>query len=92
MLNHLIYAIGFVYLFPFYYKEYKTYFRAFAFGVILSVIMFIPTGIVVRSIWAVDFNAIFIMNSIAHITIGGIMGLVMAFIFSFKNKKDDKNK
>ncbi len=91
LLNHFIYAIGFVYLFPFYYKQYKTYLRAFVFGAILSTIMFIPTGIVVRSIWTVDFNSIFIMNSIAHIIIGGIMGLLIAFIFNFKNEKDEKN-
>lgn len=89
MLNHFIYAIGFVYLFPFYFKQHKTYLRAFIFGAILSAIMFIPTGIVVRSIWNVDFNSIFIMNSIAHIAIGGIMGLLIAFIFNFKNKKNE---
>ena len=90
MLNHFIYAIGFVYLFPYYYEQHKTYVSAFIFGGILSAIMFIPTGIVVRSIWLVDFKAIFILNSIAHIIIGGIMGLLLAFIFNFKNKKDEK--
>ena len=86
MLNHFIYAIGFVYLFPFYYKHYKSFLRAFVFGIILSAIMFIPTGIVVRSIWTVDFNSIFIFNSVAHMMIGGIMGLVIAVIFNYKNK------
>lgn len=90
MINHFIYVVGFVYVFPFYYKQHKTYKRAFIFGVILSAIMFIPTGIVVRSIWLVDFNAIFILNSVAHIIIGGTMGLLLAYIFNFKNKKDEK--
>ena len=86
MLNHFIYALGFVYLFPFYYKQYKSFLRAFVFGIILSAVMFIPTGIVVRSIWKVDFNSIFIFNSIAHLMIGGIMGLIIAVIFNYKNK------
>lgn len=87
VLNHFIYAIGFVYLFPYYFKEYRTLLRAFVFGLVLSAIMFIPTGIVTRSIWTVDFNAIFIYNCIAHSIIGGIMGLVIALIYNYKNEE-----
>ncbi len=92
MLNHFIFALGFVYLFPYYFRQHKSFVRAFVFGVILSSIMFIPTGIVVRSIWLVDFNSIFILNSMAHLIIGGIMGLILAVIFNFRNNGDEENK
>ena len=82
MVNHLLFAIGFVYLFPYYYQNFKSFGRAFLYGVIMAAIMFIPTGIVVRSIWEVDFNTIFIFNSMAHLVIGGVMGLVAAFIYN----------
>lgn len=87
MLNHLIYAGGFVYLFSSFYEKEPKLSRGFLYGVVMAMVMFIPSGIVVRSIWTVDFNTIFVLNSIAHLLIGGIMGLVVAFIYKSKKSK-----
>lgn len=88
VLNHLVYAALFVYLFPLLLRSGKSEGMgpSFLFGVALSALMFIPSGMVVRSIWTVDFNAIFVMNSLAHLVIGGILGLVLRFIYNYKKE------
>ncbi|WP_350292570.1 hypothetical protein [uncultured Croceitalea sp.] len=87
IINHLVFVLGFVYLFPSYIKEKNTKPNAFLYGVIVSSIMFIPTGLVVRSIWQVDFDLIFLLNTIAHLVIGGILGLVLYIIYTHKRKE-----
>ena len=89
MLNHLLFVIGFAYLFPFYAGVYNSKARAFLFGVILAGIMFIPTGLVVRSIWTVDFNLIFLINSLAHLAIGGLLGWISHIVYNYKRTSDD---
>lgn len=84
MFQHLIYAGLMVYLFPYYYKEARTKLRAFIFGCLIATIMYIPQAVVIRAIWEVDFNSIFVFNTLAHIIIGGIMGLVISIIFDNK--------
>ncbi|MDC6366981.1 MULTISPECIES: hypothetical protein [Flavobacteriaceae] len=86
LLNHLIFAIGFVYLFPSYIKGNGNYSTgsALRYGVLLAAIMFLPTGFVVRSIWQVDFNLIFLWNTMAHLAIGGLMGILLLLIYNYK--------
>jgi len=84
MLNHLIYAGIFVYLFPYYYEKYLSLGKGFLFGVLMAAMMFIPQALVVRSIWEVDINTIFFLNTLAHLAIGGIIGLVTALIYGKK--------
>lgn len=87
MVNHLIYASIFVYLFSSFYEKAPKLSRGFLYGTLMGALMFIPSGIVVRSIWTVDFNSIFLLNSIAHVVIGGIMGLVVSLIYNYKKAK-----
>ena len=87
VLNHFIYAVLMVLLFPSFYSKATKKPRAFLFGVIGSALMFIPQAVVVRSIWKVDFNAIFILNTIAHLIIGGLMGLSISFIYGKQNEQ-----
>lgn len=87
VINHLIYAFVFVYLFPSFYEKAPKFSRAFLYGVLMAAVMFIPSGIVVRSIWTVDFNSIFVFNSIAHVVIGGLMGIVVSIIYNYKKVK-----
>lgn len=87
MLNHLIYAGIVVYLFPFYYARAPKNGRAFLFGCVMGCLMFLPQAMVIRAIWKVDFNAIFALNSLAHVLIGGIMGFAIALIHNYGNKK-----
>ncbi len=86
MLNHLVFVMGFVYLFPTYLRAKNTKLNAFWFGLVLAAIMFIPTGLVVRSIWQVDFNFIFLMNTIAHLVIGGVLGLLASLVYNYKRR------
>lgn len=84
MINHAIFVSGFVFLFPSFIRNQNTRLKSIIFGVVLALIMFVPTGIVVRSIWTVDFNLIFILNAIAHRTIGGLLGLILRTIYNYK--------
>jgi len=86
MLNHLVYALGLVYLFPFFYQVDQRLHRGVIFGAVIAAIMFIPTGLVVRSIWTVEINTIFLMNIVAHLFIGSMMGGVVAVVYNYKNK------
>ena len=87
IINHIIYASIFVYLFPSFYEKSPKQSRAFLYGVLMAALMFVPSGIVVRSIWTVDFNSIFVFNSIAHLVIGGLMGIVVSIIYNYKKVK-----
>ena len=84
MFNHLLYALLFVIMFTPYYERKPSISSAFVYGLLMSAVMFIPTGIVVRSIWKVDFNTIFFFNSMVHLIIGGIMGLLVSAIYNFQ--------
>lgn len=86
IVNHLIYAFVFVYLFSSFYEKVPKIARAFLYGVLMAAVMFIPSGIVVRSIWTVDFDSIFVFNSLAHLFIGGIMGMVVSLIYNYKKE------
>lgn len=79
-LNHLIYAVLMVYFYPFYNAKKPSSTGAFVFGVLIAALMFIPQALVVRSIWTVDIDTNFFMNTIAHLAIGGLMGVVVRLI------------
>lgn len=80
ILNHLIYAVLMVYFYPFYHTKKPSGIAAFVFGILIAALMFIPQALVVRSIWTVNINANFFMNTIAHLVIGGVMGVVIRLI------------
>ncbi len=88
VLNHLVYAGIMVYFFPYFYAKATQKIRGFAFGVMMATLMFLPQAMVIRAIWAVDFDAIFILNTLAHLIIGGIMGLSLSIIYDYKNTTD----
>lgn len=84
MLNHVIYAGLMVHLLPGYLRSTHTPIRGFQFGVLIAALMYLPQALVIRSIWTVDFNAIFVYNTLAHLGIGGIMGTVLTLIYHRK--------
>ena len=81
MLTHLIFVGIMVAMFPRWVRATESLLSQGAlFGALMAGMMFVPQAILVRSIWTVDFNAIFILNSIAHVAIGAIIGIVIARI------------
>ncbi|MBO6515606.1 MAG: hypothetical protein JJ975_03555 [Bacteroidia bacterium] len=84
MLNHLVFAGLFVHFFPSYYSSSPGTGRSLIYGTLMAALMFLPSGMVVRSIWTVDFNSIFFLNTLAHMVIGAIMGFVLMKIYLFK--------
>lgn len=80
MANHLIYAGLMVYFYPYYFAQRSTMGAAFIFGVLIAALMFIPQALVVRSIWTVDVNPIFFLNTLAHLVIGGVMAVAIYYL------------
>ena len=78
MLNHLIYAGLMVYLFPYYWAKHASAAGAFQYGIVIAALMYIPQALVIRSIWTVDVNMIFLLNTLAHLVIGGVMGVAIS--------------
>ncbi len=83
MINHLVFVIGFIYLIHLLLQVKPGISSAFGFGMILAGIMFVPSGIVVRSIWQVEFNLFFYLNALAHLVIGGILGVGFQMIHRY---------
>lgn len=81
-LNHLIYAGLLVLLFPHYYRIDPRALRGFLFGMLIAALMFLPQAIVIRAIWTIEFNTIFALNTLAHLLIGGLMGLATSFFYT----------
>ena len=81
-LTHLIFVGIMVIMFPRWARPDGSLIRQGGiFGVLMSAMMFVPQAILVRSIWTVDFNLIFVVNSIAHLVIGAIVGAVIAWVY-----------
>ena len=79
-LNHLIYATLMVHFYPYYKAKHFTIGGAFRFGVLIAALMYIPQALVIRSIWTVDVNTIFVLNALAHLFIGGAMGVALYYL------------
>lgn len=86
MANHFIYAGIFVYLFPTFYQKDPKLSKGFLFGVLMAAMMFVPQALVVRAIWEVEINTIFFANTLAHLLIGGIIGMATGLIHGGKNR------
>lgn len=80
MANHLIYAGLMVYFYHYHFAQRSTVGAAFIFGVLIAALMFIPQALVVRSIWTVDVNPVFFLNTLAHLVIGGVMAVAIYYL------------
>ncbi len=85
-LNHLIYAALMVHFYPYYKAKHSKLGGAFRFGVLIAAIMYIPQALVIRSIWTVDVNTIFILNTLAHLVIGGAMGVTLYYLIGIGSR------
>lgn len=80
MANHVIYAGLMVYFYSYHFAQRSTVSAAFIFGVLIAALMFIPQALVVRSIWTVDINPVFFLNTLAHLVIGGVMAVAIFYL------------
>jgi hypothetical protein len=84
MVNHLIYAMILVMTFRRWYRtgDGPVVRQAALYGLIMAAMMYLPQAFVVRSIWFVEFNAIFLANIVAHLSIGVIIGAVVGYVMN----------
>ena len=80
-LTHLIFVGIMVYMYPRWSRAGDSAVAQGAlFGALMAAMMFIPQAVLVRSIWTVDFNTIFVANVVAHTVIGAMVGVAIALI------------
>jgi hypothetical protein len=82
MANHIVYVSILVLTFTRWYRtsDDAVLKQGVVYGVLMAAIMYLPQAFVVRSIWFVEFNRIFVLNIVAHLVIGAIIGLAVASI------------
>ncbi len=85
-LNHIVFAFILAYVYPMGYKGGNLVTEGFRFGVLMGILMFLPTGLVVRGIWQVPANLMFVYNTIFHAIASGICGIGIAFIYGKKTE------
>ncbi|WP_372371194.1 hypothetical protein [Candidatus Uabimicrobium sp. HlEnr_7] len=85
-LNHIVFAFILAYIYPIGYKGGSLLKEGFCFGVLMGILMFLPTGLVVRGIWEVPANLMFVFNTIFHALAGGVCGVGIAFTYGKKTE------
>jgi hypothetical protein len=82
MVNHIIYVSIVVLTFTRWYRtdDGSVLKQGIIYGLLMAAIMYLPQAFVVRSIWFVEFNLIFVFNILAHLVIGAMIGLMVASI------------
>jgi hypothetical protein len=82
MVSHIIHVSILVLTFTRWYRrsDNSVIQQGVIYGVLMAALMYLPQAFVVRSIWFVEFNLIFVLNIAAHLIIGAVMGLVVASI------------
>ncbi len=81
-LNHIIFALLLAYIYPIGYKGGSPVTEGFRFGVLMGLIMFVPTGLVVRAAWEVPITAYFFLDIIVAAVVTGLMGIAIGIIYS----------
>ncbi len=76
--NHLVFAVALAWLYPRFIDHGSRATAGLRFGAMMGLVMFVPTGLVVRGIWTVDFDAIFLANCAFHIGCGAVLGWIVA--------------
>ncbi len=81
ILNHLVYAGLLTYIFPFGYTGKSVWGEGARFGALMGMVMFVPTGLVVRAAWEVPMTPLFALDIAMAAIISAIMGCAIAAIY-----------
>ncbi len=80
MLNHVVFALLLTAVYPMMRRRASAWRDGFTFGVLMGLIMFVPTGLVVRAAWTVPITAFFAADILFHALVTGGLGVVVATI------------
>ena len=80
MLNHVIFALLLTVLYPMMRRSATARRDGFTFGVLMGLVMFVPTGLVVRAAWTVPLTALFATDILFHALLTGVLGAVVALL------------
>ena len=81
MLNHIIFALLLAYIYPIGYKGGSPVAEGARFGALMGLVMFVPTGLVVRGAWEVPITWYFPVDIVFHTLATAIMGIAIAYIY-----------
>ena len=78
VLNHIVFAVLLTVLYPMMRRRTTARRDGFTFGVLMGLVMFVPTGLVVRAAWTVPITIFFIVDTLFHALLTGGLGMVVA--------------
>lgn len=81
MLNHIVFAGLLAYVYPIGYQGGAPLLEGVRFGALMGLIMFVPTGLVVRAAWEVPITPYFILDILMAAIISAVMGIAIASIY-----------
>ncbi|MEM7029054.1 MAG: hypothetical protein AAF629_05635 [Chloroflexota bacterium] len=90
MLNHLVFVLLLAYVYPIGYKGGSPIAEGARFGALMGLIMFVPTGLVVRAAWEVPITPYFLADIVFHTLATAIMGISIAFVYGREDQLSDK--
>lgn len=87
ILNHVVYAAMMTYLISrFVGKDDDVIKTGMWLGACLGVVMFVPSGLIVRSAWEVPITYFFALDIIFEILLSGLMGITVGWLYKKFNQ------
>ena len=83
-LNHVVFAVLLMAVYAMLKPSNRPLSRGFVYGVLMGLVMFVPTGLVVRAAWTVPITAFFAADIAFHAALTGLLGFVIALILREK--------
>lgn len=81
MLNHVVFALLLAYIYPFGYQGGSPVSEGARFGVLMGLVMFVPTGLVVRAAWEVPITPYFLLDIVVAAVVTSLMGIAIGLIY-----------
>ncbi|MEM7343310.1 MAG: hypothetical protein AAF485_03640 [Chloroflexota bacterium] len=81
-LNHVVFALLLAYIYPIGYQGGSPVGEGFRFGVLMGLVMFVPTGLIVRAAWEVPITFYFLIDIVVAAVVTGLMGVAIGIIYN----------
>ncbi len=80
-LNHFVFAALLAYIYPFGYQGGSPVAEGARFGALMGLVMFVPTGLIVRAAWDVPITPYFLLDIVIAAVVTALMGVAIALIY-----------
>ncbi|MEM7133084.1 MAG: hypothetical protein AAF702_42680 [Chloroflexota bacterium] len=81
LLNHFVFAALLAYMYPFGYQGRSPVLEGVRFGALMGLVMFVPTGLIVRAAWDVPITPYFLLDIVVAAVVTALMGVAIGLIY-----------